>query len=217
VGDDQRSGFQPDLNAIDDRIQRLFGLVRSALADATDALLTGDQLGAQRVMAADRAVDELAEQTDLMVQHEMELATPAGSEAPPDVRYLVTALRIVPQLERSADLVEHIAALAASGLVSATLSVEVNDLLADMAATASSMWAESARAWAARDPTASERLEDQDDELDVVADALTGKLGSEDVAVPMGMKLALLVRFYERLGDHAVHLARRIRYLVNGD
>jgi phosphate uptake regulator len=31
------------------------------------------------------------------------------------------------------------------------------------------------------------------------------------------MKLALLVRFYERLGDHAVHLARRIRYLVNGE
>jgi phosphate transport system protein len=123
----------------------------------------------------------------------------------------------VPQLERSADLVEHIAALAATGLVSGGVGADVQDLVADMAATTSAMWEESARAWIERDPTASERLEHRDDELDVVADSLTGSLNSQDVAVLTGMDLALLVRFYERLGDHAVHLARRIRYLVDGD
>jgi phosphate uptake regulator len=31
------------------------------------------------------------------------------------------------------------------------------------------------------------------------------------------MDLALLGRFYERLGDHAVHVAERIRYLAGVD
>jgi phosphate transport system protein len=231
VGDDRLLAFYPDLTAIDDRIRRLFGLVQSALAQATHALLTGNRREAEQVMAADSHVDALAQQTDRLVQHEMELVRPtcnvnehqsqsssttAGAGSP-DVRYLLTALRIVPQLERSADLVEHIAALAATGLVSGGVGTDVQDLVADMAATTSAMWEESARAWVERDPTASERLEHRDDELDVVAESLTGSLNSQDVAVLTGMDLALLVRFYERLGDHAVHLTRRIRYLVEGD
>ena len=201
-----------DLLIIDEQVQQLYAMVQSALTDASSALLSGDVAQAERVRQGDGDVDNLAIDTDFLVLQRMEFQAPDAS----DMHFLITALRIVPQLERSADLVEHIASYAASGLLTG-VGPGVKGLVADMAAVASSMWEESASAWSHRDPDVASLLEDRDDELDVLVEDLSHQLEADDVSVTVGMKLALLARFYERLGDHAVHLARRIQYLVADD
>ena len=59
-------------------------------------------------------------------------------------------------------------------------------------------------------------LDSADDQLDELHDALVDELGRGGIALPDALQTVLVARFYERLGDHAVHIAERIRYIVGG-
>ncbi len=65
-----------------------------------------------------------------------------------------------------------------------------------------------------RDPTAAEALDDRDDDLDSLHAALTAELASGTMSLPVTMDMTLVARYYERLGDHAVNIARRVVYLA---
>jgi predicted phosphate transport protein (TIGR00153 family) len=76
------------------------------------------------------------------------------------------------------------------------------------------MWQLTSRAYAERSRDARFQLAEADDELDELSAALvnSGSGGGADPAT--AAELALIARFYERLGDHAVNLARRIDTMV---
>lgn len=128
-----------------------------------------------------------------------------------DLRYLVTVLRVAPELERSADLAEHIAARAAAGL-GASLTPELVDHVRRMGDVAERMWAVAAEAWCERAPAAVATLEALDDQMDQLHDQLHDQL--QGGALPLGpsVEMALVGRFYERLGDHALHVTERLGY-----
>ena len=91
--------------SLDEEVARLFSLVSEALAGATDALLAGEPAEGSRVVAGDESVDELTGQLTERIWDEFERLAPASDE----LRRLVGLLLILPELERSADLAEHIA------------------------------------------------------------------------------------------------------------
>ncbi len=132
-----------------------------------------------------------------------------------DLRYLLTILRLVPELERSADLAEHIAARAASGLTP-QLTPRLRGLVEQMGRVVVRMWRDAASAFIDREEDAGERLFDADDEVDTLHDYLTAELVSGSVGVSVALEMALIGRFYERLGDHAVHIAERVKFLAAG-
>jgi phosphate transport system protein len=78
------------------------------------------------------------------------------------------------------------------------------------------MWRDAADAYAERDALAGDRLNEDDDELDELHVSLTAELVSGKLSVPVALEMALVARFYERLGDHAVNIAQRIRYMAEG-
>ena len=86
-----------------------------------------------------------------------------------------------------------------------------------MGAVGTAMWREAADAYADRDGEAAARLNDTDDELDELHVSLTAELVSGQLSVPIALEMALVARFYERLGDHAVNIGERIRYIAEGD
>jgi phosphate transport system protein len=124
-------------------------------------------------------------------------------------------LRVVPELERSGDLAEHIAQRAATDLA-LRLSPSVRGRLEQMGSICSTMWRRAADAWAERDGDACTDLDSADDQLDDLHDSLVDELGRGGIALPDALQAVLVARFYERLGDHAVHIAERIRYIVGG-
>ncbi|HEY7070480.1 MAG TPA: PhoU domain-containing protein [Acidimicrobiales bacterium] len=85
-----------------------------------------------------------------------------------------------------------------------------------MGACCTEAWREARRAWAERDDTAAAALEAADDRLDVLHEEVTGALVASQISRADLMQATLVARFYERLGDHAVHLADRIRYIASG-
>ncbi len=204
----RRSGSAVD--EIHSHVLRLFAMVSGGLAAATAAFLAGDRGAARRLVAEDRLIDELQCSTEELVQGE--LSRPERTDD--DLRFFVSVLRIVPELERSGDLVEHIALRTQLGLVG-DLTPLTRGLIGDMGGLGVRMWQEAAGAWAARDSGATRHLRFLDDELDDLHVRLTAELGRSTTSIPVAIELGLVARFFERLGDHAVNITGRIGYLVS--
>ncbi len=79
---------------------------------------------------------------------------------------------------------------------------------------ASEMWRKAADSWYQRDRAAAEALAERDEGMDELHSSLTAELASGQMAVPVAMEMALVARDYERLGAHAVNIARRVIYLA---
>jgi phosphate transport system protein len=199
---------EPGFATIDHKVTQLFALVSEALSKATHALLSGEALLGQSVIDGDQAVDALTAEVELLIWEELQERPVQGE----DLRHLVGLLLIIPELERSADLAEHVAQRAVDHL-GASMSPRSRGIVQLMTEVANEMWQEAADAFGERDRI-SKRLEEADEEMDTLHKRLTGEVAAEEMSVTIAAQVTLLARFYERLGDHAVNLARRIELLA---
>jgi phosphate transport system protein len=204
-----RQRFHQQLDEIDIRVLRLFALVGEGVAAATEHFLSGDTQAAREMSEKDILLDELERDLEVLTERELLLESPMAG----DMRYLLSVLRVVPELERSGDLAEHVAQRAATGLAQ-RLTPTVRGMVERMGTICVDMWRGAADAWAERDGEAADRLDRADDELDVLHDQLIEELAKGDQALADALQTTLVARFYERLGDHAVHIAERLRYLA---
>jgi phosphate transport system protein len=76
------------------------------------------------------------------------------------------------------------------------------------------MWQAAAAAWVERDVDAAARIDAIDDRLDLLHDRLSATLLDGGLERDDALQATLVGRFYERLGDHAVHITERIGYLA---
>ena len=194
---------------IDHKVVQLFALVSEALSRATHALLSGDAVLGQSVIDGDQSVDTLTSDVELLIWDELQERPVQGDE----LRYLVGLLLIIPELERSADLAEHVAQRAVEHL-GAAMSPRSRGIVQLMTEVANEMWQQAADAFGNRVRVA-DRLATADEEMDILHGRLTEEVGAEQMPVATAAQVTLLARFYERLGDHAVNLARRIELLAD--
>jgi phosphate transport system protein len=200
---------EPGFDAIDRKVIELFALVSEALSRATHALLSGDAQLGQAVIDGDQAVDSLTAEVELLIWEELQRRPAQGDE----LRYLVGLLLIIPELERSGDLAEHVAQRAVEHL-GAAMSPRSRGIIQLMTEVANRMWEQAADAFGERDRVGM-RLAEQDEEMDILHESLTQEVEAEEMPVSIAAQVTLLARFYERLGDHAVNLARRIELLAD--
>jgi phosphate transport system protein len=192
---------------IDTRMTQLFALVSEALAGATEALLSNDVAAGLTVVDGDQSVDDLTAEVELLVWKQLDdEGTPKAT-----LRHLVGVLLILPELERSGDLAEHIAQRAVTSL-GAQMSPLSRGIVQRMAEVALEMWRDAADAYVDRSSQAM-ALAEADEEIDILHERLTKEIAAESMPTAIGAQVTLLARFYERLGDHAVNLARRVEML----
>jgi len=206
---ERRQEFQRDLDAIEAKVIELFAMVAEDLPGATKALLSGDDEGVQQLAERERAIDALYLEVEELTNREIVLQAPVAS----DLRFLLSVLRIVPEIERSHDLVMQIAARA-NHFLSDELSPRARGLVERMGSVASAMWRQAADSWYQRDRGAALALSERDDDMDELHSSLIAELASGRMSVPVTMEMTLVARFYERLGAHAVNIARRVVYLA---
>jgi phosphate transport system protein len=204
-----RVGFHRDLEAINQKVVRLFALVSEAVAAANEALLGDDTEALAVVRAGELTIDGLMADVEVDIERLLLLQAPVAGE----LRYALAIIRIVPELERSGDLAEHIAKRAGTGLV-AQLTPAARGMLERMGSVTAQLWRASADAFIDRDPNAGEVLEAADDEVDDLHTELTAELLAGGVPAAVAADATLVARFYERLGDHAVHIATRVASAV---
>ena len=200
-----RVGYHRQLDDISAKVTRLFALVSEAVAAANEALLGDDADALAKVRAGETTIDGLMLELESDIERLLLLQAPVAGE----LRYALALIRIVPELERSGDLAEHIAKRAGTGLT-AQLTPSARGMLERMGTVAASIWRSAGDAYADRDTVAAAALEAADDELDDLHTALTAELLGGSVPAGVAADATLVARFYERLGDHAVHIGARL-------
>jgi len=209
---EHRQEFQRDLDAIEGKVIELFAMVAEDLTGATHALLSGNNEVVRLLTDREVVIDALYSEIEELVNRTILLQAPVAS----DLRYLLSVLRIVPELERSHDLVVHIANRS-NHILGEDLSPRCRGIVERMGTLVSDMWRQAADAWYKRDRSAAAALEERDDEMDELHSGLIAELASGSMALPVTMEMTLVARFYERLGDHAVNVARRVIYLAGSE
>jgi phosphate transport system protein len=206
---EHRQEFERELEAIEARIIELFAIVAEDLPEATRALLSGSNEIIQRLTERDKVVSALYPETEQLANREILLQAPVAD----DLRFLLSVLRVLTEFELSHDLVMQIAARA-NHFLSEDLSPRTRGIVDRMGSLAADMWRQAADCWYQRDRSAALALAERDDEMDQLYSSLIGELASGKMALPVTMEMTLVARFYERLGDHAVTIARRVVYLA---
>ena len=209
-----RDQYYEQLDTIVDDLVALTGTVRRAVASSTTALLDADARLAEVVIAGDSVIDEeteaIEERALLILATQQPVAT--------DLRQLVATLRMLTDLQRMGDLSVHVAKVARRRMPDSAVPEHLHPNIIAMATVADSMIDSASRIVANRNVDAAGQLENEDDEMDRLRKELLRSLlgDSWTYGVEPAVDLALLGRYYERIGDHAVSMARRVVYLVTG-
>src|SRR5215831_12850193 len=105
---EHRQEFERELEAIEAKVIELFAMVAEDLPGATHALLSGDNEVVGVLAERDQVIDALYPEIEQLVNREILLQAPVAE----DLRFLLSVLRIAPELERSHDLVVQVASRA---------------------------------------------------------------------------------------------------------
>ncbi|MGI8888111.1 MAG: phosphate signaling complex protein PhoU [Nocardioidaceae bacterium] len=209
-----RDIYQQQLDSILIELVEMTSGVRVALSRATTALLEADATLAEEVISGDLAIDEARER----IEDESFDVLARQSPVAGDLRMLVASLRMVADLERMGDLSVHVAKVARLRYPTSAVPFVLTPTIQQMAQTADEMIASAAEIVASRDVDAARALEVADDTMDGLRVSMFRVLLSEGWShgVEPAVDMALLGRYYERIGDHAVSMGRRIVFLVTG-
>ncbi|SEJ38885.1 phosphate signaling complex protein PhoU [Demequina mangrovi] len=210
-----RTLFNAEMSELADDLIAMARLVEGAITDASTAILTADVELAQSVIAKDVKLDELEEQVDERCVLLIAQQQPVGL----DLRTIISSLRISASLERMGDLAQHIAEAARRTYPESPIPESHRTVIAGMSEAAKESAAETVRLLETRDLNVAAAIVSDDDNLDQLhAQAYKAIVDGEYQGSPQEtLDLALLARYFERFGDHAVGISRRIVYLVTGD
>jgi phosphate transport system protein len=211
-----RRSFTEHLEEIRADVIKLAALAGEAIGASTRCLLDADLQIAERVIADDERIDELKEGIELRVYEMFATQQPMAV----DLRTLLAVLRILSEIQLTADLTVTIAK-ATRRLYPGELPPKVRGLIEQMGSQATKQTTIAIDAFADQDIAIASALPDMDDVMDDLQRELFRAIfeaGSNDEAgLQRAVQLALIGRYYERMADHAVLIAAWTRFMVTGE
>jgi phosphate transport system protein len=207
-----RVQFHEAIGTLRADVDWLGSMAEDAVRAAAGALIDGDSTKAEVVVAGDDELDSL------FVTLEERAYSLIARQAPVaiDLRFLVSALRVMADFERTGDLAVAVAKLALVPWERETLSL---GLLRDMADIALDLLVDARRAWREEDLIVAAELERRDDALDKTFRRLAAHLLDQHGPDASGLVFHALLagRHLERIADHAVAVGDRVVYMLTGD
>ena len=210
-----REVFHSELDQLAVRLQAMTGLVGVAMGSASRSLMTADLRLAESVIAGDAQVDDAQRDLD---EHAVQILARQAPVAT-DLRVVVASLRMSSSLERMGDLARHIASLARLRYPHHAVPDQLVPTFTAMGEIAQRVATKAGQVIATRDLELAAELERDDDDLDALhRQVFLTVCGAEwDQGGETTADVTLASRYYERFGDHAISLARRVNFLVTGE
>lgn len=206
-----RVRFQGWLDEIDDELVGGALLVSASLPRVTRAWVAGDRscIVEARSMVADVAerVRRVEEQGFLVLAREAPVAS--------DLRRLVSMLRLVTSVERSAALLKHVAETL-ERVDPRELPAEIREQAEELGRQAGDVFRRGVDAWRSRDGLAVHELDDADGAVDALSVGLLEQADAVESPAE-AMALAQLARYWERIADHGVSFAQHSTFAVTGE
>jgi phosphate transport system protein len=209
------SAFDRDLEALQAHLTRLSALVEAALTDAATALEAQDIPAAEKVIAGDKAIDDLED----FIQ--TEAATLIARRAPTavDLRLVLAVMRVAHSLERVGDYAKNVAKRTRVLGPSAPVDGHAGTIRR-MANLVTRMLDEALQALVRRDAALADAVRKRDLEIDQIYNTLFRSLFTYMMENPANispsMHLHFIAKNVERAGDHATAIAEQAHYLATG-
>ena len=207
--------FDVDLQDLSRMVAEMGGLAEKQIADSVDALAKRDSLRAERVIAADAAMDnlqrEIEERSVLTIARRQPMAV--------DLREIVSALRIANDLERIGDLAKNIA----KRVTPITAEFHPQKLIRGvehMAALVLAQLKQVLDSYAGHDIEKALAVWRGDEEIDAICTSLFRELLTYMMEDPRHITFCIHLMFsaknIERMGDHATNIAETVYFMVQG-
>lgn len=209
-----RTVFHERLADIVEQLVVMTEQVAEMMAGATAALLRADLEQAEATMTADKDVNLAQDAADEAI---IDLMTRQGPVAT-DMRSLVAALRITTDLERMGDLAAHIAKVARRRYPDRAVPDSLMDTFAQLGSQCRTIAEKTGIMLETRDLELCEEIYVDDQQINALHRSMFYEVLGHDWpgTAEQAVDLALLGRYYERFGDHAVLIAGHVRYLITG-
>jgi phosphate transport system protein len=209
-----RATFHAELNELITDLARMSRLAAQMVINASIALHQTDLARASLVIADRDQMNTMHDDTERRCIALLALQAPVAG----DLRVVVAALHAVGHLKRMGNLARHIALVARLKHPNPMTSGKVRPVLARMGLLASQLAEDAATAIEHQDPLSGCRLAAADAEVDALLLHLFGILFADDWShgVEQAVDAALIGRYYERFGDHAVAIAQQVCYMATG-
>jgi phosphate transport system protein len=210
-----RQEYHDQLDKLRDDVVRLGAMTSETIGKGTAVLLDRDLGGAQRLIDGDDVIDALTAEIEETCCNLLALQAPMASE----LRFLLTTMRVISELERSADLMVNVCK-ASRRVYDLDFGPRLRGLLEQMGVEAAFLIRAAIDAYVDADVSLALALDDIDDRLDdlqtAYVEAIFESHRSENLTLQSAVQLALIGRYYERIGDHAVNIGERVVYMVTG-
>jgi phosphate transport system protein len=208
--------FLRDMERLWGEVLRLAAVVESALGTSVRALCDGRADLAAEVKGGEDAIDRWEVQIEQECLKVLALHQPVAS----DLRRVAVILKINNDLERMADLAEHIAKRARK-LASSLQAVPIPQQIEDMALEALSAVHDSLDALTKCDVDMARAVIAADRRIDrhrrAVLKELKQSIRQNPEHVTTWLRLINTARNLERVADHATNIAEAVVYLIEGD
>jgi phosphate transport system protein len=209
-----RVGLQEELDQLEASLQEEGELVRRALRGSLNALEQQDEELADEVIAFDDEVDRCYFDIETGIQSLLARQAPAAM----DLRLVLAILHDNLHLERMADYCVTVAKL--TKLVHDTPPDEtLTEALEDMGTRAEEMIQTALDSFSTRDVESAEALVDMDELIDAANRRVVHQILSISADPDLrewGLRMLLVSRCLERIGDHAVDIGEQTAFLVSG-
>ena len=211
-----RISFTEELAQLESSLQEEGDLVLRALRSSLNALARGDEELADEVITFDDEVDRRYVAIETGVQSLLARQTPVAA----DLRLVLAVLRVNLHLERMADYCVTVAKLTKLMGDLGVSDDAINRSIEDMGQRCEQMIRVAMDAFASRDADKAETLVELDELIDranrnATEDVLS--LGDSPAEREYGLRMLVVSRCVERIGDHAVDIGEQVAYLVTGE
>jgi phosphate transport system protein len=210
-----RVQFHDEMESLRTDLIQLGAMTSETIGRATAALLDRDLHAAQELIDGDDVID------DFCIGIEERCCTLLALQSPTagDLRFLLSTLRIIGELERSADLAVNVCK-ASRRIYDVEFGPQIRGLIEQMGVEAAFLIRTSMDSYVDADTSLAAALDDIDDRLDELqvdyVQAIFQSHSELNLALQGAVQMAMIGRYYERIGDHAVNIGERVLYMVTG-
>ena len=211
-----RTQYEADLAALKGSLAKMGQLSADAVEDALEALCTADAEEAKGIVKGDTEVNRMERD----IEHRCMTLLLRQQPVAGDLRRISTAMKVVTDIERIGDhaadiaeIIPHLVTVRKEG------DPAVSQAIA-MGKKAHQMILDALDALTAEDENAARRVIAADDEVDYDFNAIKHQLAQEIAEDPgkvdAALDLLMVIKYLERIGDHAVNVAEWVQFVRTG-
>lgn len=212
--DEARHHFTEILDEIKDGLVEMGSLVIENTRRAGLAIVENRLELIPEVVAADEEINRRYAELERLTFETLARQQPVAR----DLRFLVSATRMLYELERSGDLAVNLVNVLGH-IHGFPESPPLRTMLDRLVDESTGLLRRAIQALAEMDAEAGERLDAEDDVVDDLVSAFYSEIGSErdEIGLEAGIALTRMGRFLERIADHGVNIGENTAYIVTAE